>query len=67
MISSFRRDVDEICALLGYFAASTDNPLATFRDNASVPSSRASKSKTLEDGTDTLSLNTGKGLPLEAA
>jgi hypothetical protein len=67
MISSFRRYVDEICALLGYFAASTDNPLPTFRDNASVPSSGASKSKTLEDGTDTLSLNAGKGLPLEAA
>jgi hypothetical protein len=33
VISGFRRDVDEICALLGYYAASSDNPLPTFRDN----------------------------------
>jgi hypothetical protein len=33
LISSFRHDVDEICALLGYC-------LPTFRDNVSVPSSR---------------------------
>jgi hypothetical protein len=89
----------EICALLGYNAASSGNPLPTFRDNVSVPSSRAKKSKksrkpatethprlslhkprvsvagfllfldflTLEDGTDTLSRNVGKGLPLDAA
>jgi hypothetical protein len=29
----------EICALLGYYAASCDNCLPTFRDNVSVPSS----------------------------
>jgi hypothetical protein len=34
------RDVDEICVLLGYYAASCDNCLPTFRDNVSVPSSR---------------------------
>jgi hypothetical protein len=43
--SGFRRDVDEISTLLGYYAAPTGNPLPTFRDNVSVPSSRISKSK----------------------
>jgi hypothetical protein len=57
----FRRDVDEICALLGYYAASNGNPLPTFRDNVSVSSSRVKKPFSswdfldLEDGTDTLS------------
>jgi hypothetical protein len=36
----FRRDVDEICALLGYYAASCSNCLPTFGDNVSVPFSR---------------------------
>jgi hypothetical protein len=40
LISGFRRDVDEICGLLGYYAAWCDNCLPTFRDNVSVPSSR---------------------------
>jgi hypothetical protein len=40
LISGFRRDVDEICALLGYYAASCGNCLPTFRGNISVPSSR---------------------------
>ena len=44
LISGFRRDVDEICVLLGYYAASRGNPLPT----------------TLEDGTDTLSRKVGK-------
>jgi hypothetical protein len=38
MISGFRRDVDKICGLLGYYAASCGNCLQTFRDNVSVPS-----------------------------
>jgi hypothetical protein len=38
--SGFRRDVDEICALLGYCAASCGNCLPTFRDSVSVPSSQ---------------------------
>ena len=42
-----RCDVGEICALLGYYAASTDNPLLTFRDSVSVPSSRVNKSKNM--------------------
>jgi hypothetical protein len=45
MISGFRRDVDEICALLGYYAASNGNPLPTFREKASAPSSRVKKYK----------------------
>ena len=35
----FRREADENCALLGYYAASRGNFLPTFRDNLSVPSS----------------------------
>jgi hypothetical protein len=77
VISGLPRDVDEIGALLECYAASSGNPLPTFRDNVSVPSSRVKKSKkkiknfsdflTLEDGTDTLSRNVGTGLPLDAA
>jgi hypothetical protein len=33
LISGFRRDVDDICALLGYYAASCGNCFPTFRDN----------------------------------
>jgi hypothetical protein len=44
VISGFRRDVDEIYAFLRYYAASSDNPLPTFRNNISVPSSRVKKS-----------------------
>jgi hypothetical protein len=39
VISRFRREVDEICVLLGYYAASSGNLLPTFRGNRSVPSS----------------------------
>ena len=35
--SGFRREVAKNCALLGYYAASSDNLLSTFRDNLSVP------------------------------
>jgi hypothetical protein len=44
VISGFRRDADEICALLGYNAASSGNPLPMFRENLSVPYSRVKKS-----------------------
>jgi hypothetical protein len=56
VISGFHHDVDEIIALLGYYAASSGNPLLTFRDFL-----------TLEDESDRLSPNLGKGLPLNAA
>jgi hypothetical protein len=62
MISGFRSDVDEICALLGYYAATSGNPLPTFRDNVSVPFSMFKKFK--EKRWDR---KVGKGLPLEAA
>ena len=39
VISGFLREVDEDCALLGCYAASSGNFLPTFRDNLSVPSS----------------------------
>jgi hypothetical protein len=37
LIPGFRRDVDEICYRLGYYAVSCGNCLPTFRDNVSVP------------------------------
>jgi len=43
VISGFRRKVDEICCLLGYYAANSSNSLSTFRDSLSVPSSRIKK------------------------
>jgi hypothetical protein len=58
LISGFRRDADEICALLGYYAASCGNCLPTFR-------SHLHGSRAREDGTDTLSRNVGKQLPHE--
>jgi len=39
VISGFHREVHENCALLGHYAASSDNFLPTFRDNLSVQSS----------------------------
>jgi hypothetical protein len=44
VISGFGRKGDEMCALLGYRAASSDNPLPKFRDNISAPSSMVKKS-----------------------
>ena len=41
VISGFRREVDENCALLGHYAASSGSYVPTFRDNLSVTSSRA--------------------------
>jgi hypothetical protein len=75
VISGFSSDIYEICALLGYYAASSGNPL-TFRANLSVPSPTVRKSlpmfqddlkvpssrvkKPLEDGTDRLPRNVVK-------
>jgi hypothetical protein len=44
VIPGFRCDVDEICILLGHYAASSGNPLPTFQDNVWIPSSRAKNS-----------------------
>jgi len=35
--SDFRRDVDEDCTLLGYYATNSGISLPTFRDNLSIP------------------------------
>ena len=43
MISGFRLKVDEICCLLGYYAACSSNSLSAFRDNLMVPSSKVKK------------------------
>ena len=68
VISSFRHEVDDNCALLGCYAACSGNSLPTFRDNLSVPSSGVKKGIwTIEDGTDRLSPNFAKKLPLLAA
>ena len=49
-ILGFRRDVDKICTLLEYYTASCGNYSPTFRDNISVPTSRAKSfsSRTLD-------------------
>jgi hypothetical protein len=72
MTSGFRRNVDEICALLRCYGALSGNPLPTFRDKVSAPSLRAKKSNEahfliLKDGTDMLCRNVSKGLPLDTA
>jgi len=71
VISGFRREVNENCPHLGYYAVYSSNSLPTFGDNLSVPSSRVKKFKNnflaLKDGTDRLSRNVGKAVPLYAA
>jgi len=57
VISSSRLEVNEYCALPGYYAAISDNSLPTLRDNLSIPSSRG-------DWTDRFSRNVGNKLPL---
>jgi len=37
VVSGFRCDVDEICALLGYYTAYNGNSLPMFQDKLSVP------------------------------
>jgi hypothetical protein len=74
MISGFCHEVDEICALLGYNAASTGNFLPTFRVNLTVPSSGFKNPKRLsfgflnhEDGTDSYSETFSEKLSLLTA
>jgi hypothetical protein len=45
--SGFRREADENCALLSYYAASSGNSLPTFWDNQSVPFSSVKDKKSL--------------------
>ena len=44
VISGYRRDAEEICALLGCYAAPGGNSIPTLRHNLSVPSSKVKKS-----------------------
>jgi len=46
MISGFHCEVDENCALLGYYATSSGNSLLTFHDSLSVPSPRVKNAET---------------------
>ena len=70
MISGFRREIDENCALLGYHAASGGNFLLTFQDSLSGVKNPVLLDDfgflSLEDGTDKLSRNVGKELLLHA-
>jgi hypothetical protein len=59
MISGFRSEVDQICALPGYYAAYSGNSVPTFRDNLSVPYFLI-----FEEGADLLYRNVGKESPL---
>jgi hypothetical protein len=61
MISGFRRDVDDIWAILGYYVAPCGNCLPTFRDNLPALFSRVGPLST-DDGIDTLPRNGGKQL-----
>jgi hypothetical protein len=69
-ISRYRCDVDEIATLLGCCAVCSGKS-QKFWDNLWVPSSGVKKSMlyflTPEDGTDGLSRNVGKDIPLHAA
>jgi hypothetical protein len=65
--SGFRLEADENCVPLGYYAARIGYSVSTFRDILSVPFLRVKNPRGLEDGTDTLSRNVGKELPLLAS
>lgn len=63
----FCRDIVEVLALLGCYAACVDTCVPTFRDSLSVPSSSELNCLGLEDWTDVLPRNTSKQLPTWAA
>jgi hypothetical protein len=66
MISGFRRDVDVIAL---YWDITQRRMAILYRRFETTYQSHLQESRvqTLEDGTDTLSRNVGKGLPLDAA
>ena len=49
-VRGFRRDVDELCAVMGCWAACSGKCLPTFRDSLSAPSSGVKKSRTFDFG-----------------
>ena len=63
-ISSFRREVGEICTLLGCYAACSGNCVPTFWGRRIGP---ILKVRVIQDGTDGLSRNVGSELPLHVA
>ena len=69
LISGFRCEVDRNRALLGCYAESRDNFLATFRDNLSVPCIRVENPGLLFfiNGTESFPRNVGNKLSLLAA
>jgi len=67
VISDFRRQSAEDCALRGYYAACSGYFLPTFRRNLSLPSSRFKGFLNPEYVTDKVSRNVGKKLPMHAA
>jgi len=70
VIWGFRREVDKNRHLLAHYSASSGHSLLTYLDILSVPCSRIKNPVfnvgflTSEDGTDLLSRNVGKELPL---
>jgi len=66
MIPGLCHKVDDICSVLGNYAAYSGNSLPTFWDNLSVHL-LIFIFFTLEDGTDSLSYNIGKELSLYVA
>ena len=61
VISGFRREVDENCALLGYYAASSGKSLTDVWGQPVGPTFKGQrKVLTFEVGTNTLSRNDGK-------
>jgi hypothetical protein len=70
VISDFRREVDEMCSLLGYCGTYIGNLVPTFRDNLSAPIFKGQEFLgflTLEGGTERMSRIFGTELPLLTA
>ena len=67
MAAVFCRGVNDICALLGFYAAQSGRFLLTLRHNLSVPFSRLKLTLTKGDGTDKLSRNVRKQVPFYGA
>jgi hypothetical protein len=49
VVSRLGRETDGICTLLEYYRAYRGNSLLTFRYNLSVPSSKATKAKKIQE------------------
>jgi hypothetical protein len=76
VISGFRRDADEICALVRYCAPWNGSRFTDVSGQRVDPICKGQEVQEvlfflafllLEDGIDTLSRNVGKGLPFDAA